>query len=303
MKYIFPILFLFFSYIAKAQMLNDSPFNANVAHPKYKKGAGKKILIDAGHHNFIVNWNLIIPFVKVSTSDGYRPIIDSAIFTKDYLAKYEMVMIMPALPFEFGSKKQVTDEQTFTPEEIANLYDWVNKGGSLMIFSEHAPIDKSMTPLFNKFGINLSIGIVYDTLNCDTTEKSSSNQTILEFNTKNKLLNTDHPITQGENETERINQLKTWSGCALTGAGYTNILKLSNTSAIRKYSGSEPSGSGNSQCLVGNVGKGKLFAMGDCNGFTAMYGMRGDKKLSAGMQVPNYDWKQFVLNTLHWLSK
>ena len=303
MKYLYSFLLIFFSFAVQAQMLNDTPFNAQVNNPKFKKGAGKEILIDAGHHNFIVELGLIKPFIDVAKADGYRPVIDSAVFTKEYLSKYKMVLLMPALPFEFGSKPKVTVEQTFTPEEITNLHNWVREGGSLMVFSEHAPIDKSMTPLFNKFGIELSIGVVYDSLNCDTTVKSGSYDTILEFNKQNGLLNTSHPITEGENENEHISQLRTWGGCALMGKGYTNILQLASSSGIRKYSGSEPSGGGNSQCLVGNVGKGKLFAMGDCNGFTAMYAMKGNKKSSAGMQVPNYDWKQFVLNTLHWLSK
>jgi hypothetical protein len=43
--------------------------------------------------------------------------------------------------------------------------------------------------------------------------------------------------------------------------------------------------------------------MGDCNGFTAMYVNTGGKRFYAGMQVEEYDWKQFVLNTIHWLSE
>ena len=71
---------------------------------------------------------------------------------------------------------------------------------------------------------------------------------------------------------------------------------------IKKWNGTMPTGAPNSQCLAGNVGKGKLVALGDCNGFTAMIIESGEYKLSSGMQVSGYDWKQFVLNTLHWLS-
>ena len=302
MKYYLSFLFFVLTFSTQAQMLNDSPFNATVAHPKYKNGRGKKILIDKGHHNFIVELGLVQPFMEVSKSDGYQPVIDSAVFTKAYLANYEMLLIMPALPFQFGSKSQVTNEVTFTAEEIENIYNWVSQGGSLMLFSEHAPIDKAMTPLFNRFGIELSIGIAYDSLNCDTTVKKGSYDTVLEFNKKNGLLFSDHPITKGEKPKEQIDQIRTWGGSALKSKNYTPILKLSNSAGIRKYSGTGPSNMGNALCLVGQVGKGKLFAMGDCNGFTAMYAMSGGRKMSAGMQVPNYDWKQFVLNTLHWLD-
>ena len=297
------LFLLLFTIKSQAQMLNDTPFNANVVHPKFKKGYGPKILIDAGHHNFVVELGLNKPLFDVASSDGYQIKIDSMQFTKEYLSNYNIVVIWPAMPFKFGSKNQVTDEITFTTDELNALHDWVSNGGSLLMFSEHAPIDKSVTPLFNKFGIQLSTGIVVDSLNSDTPiEMPSWKYSFLKFTSKNGLLNTEHPITKGEKKNERISNILTIGGSGLTGDGYTNILKLSSSAMIKKWNGTMPSGTPNSQCLAGNVGKGKLAALGDCNGFTAMSLKSGGYKLSAGMQVSGYDWKQFVLNTLHWLS-
>ena len=297
------LFLLLFTITSQAQMLNDTPFNANVVHPKFKKGYGPKILIDAGHHNFVVELGLNKPLFDVASSDGYQIKIDSMQFTKEYLSNYNIVVIWPAMPFKFGSKNQVTDEITFTTGELSALHDWVSNGGSLLMFSEHAPIDKSVTPLFNKFGIQLSTGIVVDSLNSDTPiEMPSWKYSFLKFTSKNGLLNTEHPITKGEKKNERISNILTIGGSGLTGDGYTNILKLSSSAMIKKWNGTMPSGTPNSQCLAGNVGKGKLVALGDCNGFTAMSLKSGGYKLSAGMQVSVYDWKQFVLNTLHWLS-
>ena len=297
------LFLLLFTITSQAQLYNDSSFNANVVHPKFKKGYGPKILIDAGHHNFLVEIGLIKPLFDVASSDGYQIKIDSMQFTKEYLSNYKLVVIMSAMPFKYGSKNQVTDEITFTTDELNALHDWVSNGGSLLMFSEHAPIDKSVTPLFNKFGIQLSTGIVVDSLNSDTPiEMPSWKYSFLKFTSKNGLLNTEHPITKGEKKNERISNILTIGGSGLTGDGYTNILKLSSSAMIKKWNGTMPSGTPNSQCLAGNVGKGKLVALGDCNGFTAMSLKSGGYKLSAGMQVSGYDWKQFVLNTLHWLS-
>ena len=297
------LFLLLFTIKSQAQMLNDSPFDANVVDPKFKKGYGPKILIDAGHHNFVVELGLNKPLFDVASSDGYQIKIDSMQFTKEYLSNYQLVVIMSAMPFKYGSKNQVTDEITFTTGELNALHDWVSNGGSLLMFSEHAPIDKSVTPLFNKFGIQLSTGIVVDSLNSDTPiEMPSWKYSFLKFTSKNGLLNTEHPITKGEKKNERISNILTIGGSGLTGDGYTNILKLSSSAMIKKWNGTMPSGTPNSQCLAGNVGKGKLVALGDCNGFTAMSLKSGGYKLSAGMQVSGYDWKQFVLNTLHWLS-
>lgn len=287
---------------AQGQMLNDSPFDASVALPKYPQGKGPKVLFDKGHYNFIVDMGLAKPLMDVAAADGYRVHVDSLKFTKDYLAKYKMIVIFPAMPFKFGSKSQVTDEITFTAAELNALQDWVSAGGSLLMFDEHAPIDKSVTPLFNTFGIQLSIGIVSDSLNYESKFDMSSKETLLKFTRSNGLLNTDHPITQGEKANEQINNIMTYGGGGLTGKGYTNLFKLSPSATIKKYSGSLPIGTAESQALAGKFGKGKVVALGDCNGFTAMYVMMKSVKFSAGMQVADYDWKQFALNTLHWLS-
>ena len=287
---------------AQGQMLNDSPFDASVALPKYPQGKGPKVLFDKGHYNFIVDMGLAKPLMDVATADGYQMSVDSMKFTKAYLAPYKMLVIFPAMPFKFGSKGQVTDEITFTPDELTALHDWVSEGGSLLMFDEHAPIDKSVTPLFNTFGIQLSIGIVSDSLNYESKFDMSSKETLLKFTRSNGLLNTDHPITQGEKATEQINYIMTYGGGGLTGKGYTNLFKLSPSATIKKYSGSLPIGTAESQALAGKFGKGKVVALGDCNGFTAMYVMMKSVKFSAGMQVADYDWKQFALNTLHWLS-
>ena len=302
MKSILLVFCLLLTIAAQGQMLNDSPFDASVRNPKYAKGKGPSILFDKGHFNFIVDMGLAKPLMDVATADGYRVHVDSMKFTKAYLAKYKMIIIFPAMPFKFGSKSQVTDEITFTKDELTALQDWVRAGGSLLIFDEHAPIDKSVTPLFNTFGIQVSIGIVSDSLNYETKITMASKETLLKFTRGNGLLNTNHPITQGQKASEQINNIMTYGGGGLTGKGYTNLFKLSPSAIIKKYSGSLPSGTAESQALAGNFGKGKVVALGDCNGFTAMYVMMKSVKFSAGMQVVDYDWKQFALNTLHWLS-
>ncbi len=296
------VLFIFICVLSNAQMLNDSPFNAKVFNPKFKQQNGPSILFDVAHHNFIVEMGLAKPLIDLAISDGYKPKIDSAKFTKAYLEQYDIVVIMPAMPFVFGSKKQVTDEITFTNEELSALHQWVIKGGALLMFSEHAPIDKSVIPLFNKFDIQISTGIVADSMNCDNSKQIPNYETLLKFNTENGLLNTTHPITKGSKPNESIHSIVTYGGGGLKGESYINIFKLAPTAFVKKWNGTAPSGDVNSQCLAGKIGKGKVVALGDCNGFTAMYVMSSGKKLSAGMQVEGYDWKQFALNTFHWLS-
>ena len=297
-------MLIFYMGEVHAQMMNDYPFQSHVEHPAYKHGKGPKVLVDKAHHNFIVEMGLIKPLIDVLKSDGYQTTIDSSVFTPSYLARYDLVVITPAMPFTFGTKNEVTMEKTFSEDELVSLRDWVGEGGSLLVLSEHAPIDKSMDPLLRTFGIASSRGALEDPIHCDSTIKIPGVSTYIKFNRQNGLLNTAHPIIKGRNLQEQVNQLITYTGSSLSGEGYTNVLKLAPSATQKKWNGTMPDGLGNSQCLAGSVGKGRVVALGDCNGFTAMYVLnKAGEKLAAGMQVKTLDWKQFALNTFHWLSK
>ena len=291
------------SLFAQWPMSNDTTFDATVNDPAFEKGEGPKILLDGGHHNFLIQWNFIKPFSDLAKADGYHIVVDSALFTPDYLVQFDIVMIITALPFDFTTKNEVTDESTYTEQEISNLYQWVQKGGSLLVFSEHAPFDQAINPLLNQFGITSSIGLTIDTLNQDSSISNPFNQYWIRSTDKNGLLNMNHPIVKGRNDNETIHQLLSFGGSGLSGGGYDNLIKLSPSSKNIKWVGVGPSGRGNSQCLAGKVGSGRLVALGDSNGFVAMlFDLEDGSKFEAGMNVENYDWKQFVLNTLHWLS-
>ncbi|MBN3520382.1 hypothetical protein JYB62_10235 [Algoriphagus lutimaris] len=282
-------------------MSNDPEFNSEVKEPTYKKGKGPKILLDGAHHNFFIQWDFIKPFSDLAKADGYQTIVDSSKFTPEYLKRFDVVMIITSLPFNFTTKNQVTDESTFSKDEINSLYDWVNNGGSLLVFSEHAPFDQAINPLLNQFGIESSIGTTIDSLNYN---KEIGRTGWIEFTKDNGLLNIEHPIVKGRTPSNQVNRLLTFGGSGLNGKNYTNLLRLSESSENVVHStGVGPIGKGNSQALAGNVGKGKVVALGDSNGFTAMVFDQNDgTKQKAGMNLENYDWKQFVLNTLYWLS-
>jgi hypothetical protein len=289
------------SLLGQWPMSNDSTFNSTVSEPAFDQGKGPKILLDGAHHNFFIQWDFIKPFTDLATADGYQIIVDSLELTANYLDHFDIVMIITALPFDFTTKTEITDESTFSKDEIISLYDWVMNGGSLIVFSEHAPFDQAINPLLHQFGITSSIGTTIDTLNYD---KNIGRTGWIQFSNDNGLLNSEHPITKGRKESEQVNRLLTFGGSGLSGEGYSNILKLSKSAEnVRHSTGVGPIGSGNSQCLAGNIGKGKVVALGDSNGFVAMLFDQGDgSKQAAGMNLQNYDWKQFVLNSLHWLS-
>jgi hypothetical protein len=282
-------------------MSNDPAFDASVEQPAYEMSKGPVILLDGAHHNFFIKWDFIEPFARLAKADGYRPIVGQQTLSPAYLQAFDIVMIITALPFEFTSKTEVTTEKTFTDAEIDALYEWVEAGGSLLVFSEHAPFDQAINPLLQRFGISTSVGTIADPVHFD---KVLGRPGWIEFSRKNGLLNPDHPIANGRNKTESINSVVSFGGSALEGAAYANLLRLSPTAENRQHAtGVGPDGMGDSQALAGTVGSGKVLAFGDSNGFTAMVFKEQDGSANAlGMNTAHHDWRQFVLNSLHWLS-
>ena len=282
-------------------MKNDPNFDPNVESPFYKKGRGPKILIDGGHKNAFVDYDLIQPFIKVARSDGYTVDISKGIVTSDLLLNINIFVIITANSFKWGKQAEISEnDEVFTYKEIEIIYNWVNQGGSLLVFSEHAPFDKAINPLLQKFNINSSIGVIVDTVHYDEDYGFGSPK----FSIENGLLNDSHQIVNGMREGEKVDEIITFGGSALKGESFTNILELSQHSLNVKHPFGGPSGYGDSQCLAGLVGKGRIVAFGDSNGFTAMQMQDGNGNTQAiGMNTEGYNWKQFVLNTLHWLSQ
>ena len=286
---------------AEWPMSNDPAFDPTVRKPTYPESKGPKILLDGGHQNFFIQGDFIKPFSNLAEADGYRPVIGDETFTPEYLGRFDIVMIITALPFDFTTKTEVTTETTFTYAELDALYAWVEAGGSLLVFSEHAPFDQAINPLLQRFGMSSSVGVVVDTEHHDS--KFGLPRFIV-FSRENGLLNNEHPITRGRNESEAIHSVVTFGGSSLTGSGYANLFRLSPTAENREHeTGVGPVGMGNSQALAGTVGQGRIVAFGDSNGFVAMNFENEDgSPWSVGMNTKGYDWRQFVLNVLHWLS-
>ena len=284
------------NYPYKWPMYNDINVDLSVENPSFEFNEGPLVMIDAAHKNFFVQSHLIKPLVDIVLNDGYRVSFIDKKLTKENLNQAKILIIITALPFDFATQSSAAGMETYTENEVNEVQAWVNNGGSLLVFSEHAPFDQAINPLLKKFEIESSVGVTIDTLNYD----KSYNYRMIVF--KGNNLNNSHPLVNGKYE---VKKLVSFGGSALSGEKYDNILKLGNSSLnVKHQTGNGPLGSGNSQGLAGFYGKGKVVAFGDSNGFTAMiFNNEDGSKMYAGMNSEGYDWKNFVLNTFDWLSK
>jgi hypothetical protein len=274
-------------------MSNDQHFDSNISVPKYEFGKGPSVLIDGSHHNFFTVTGLIQPLIDILISDGYRVSVSSTKHTEKTLSEFDIIVVATPMSRSYKFFFQ-SYNGAFKKRELKAINTWVKEGGSLLMFSEHFPFDSAIQPLLKTFDIEPSIG--------ETIDRANSEGGLILF--ENERLESSHPIVSGK---RKVGRVASYGGGALTGSNYSNILKLSETSENirRKWAFTErgPIGKGNSQGLAGSFGKGKVVALGDANGFTAMVFDEGEgRSFKAGMNDSNYDWRNFVLNTFDWLS-
>jgi hypothetical protein len=278
-----------------AQQAFDPEFDTSVENPAYKKDS-PRVMFDEAHHNFHTTEGRYKPFVDLLMNDGYRVIRNRQPFTKTGLSSYKILVISNALGAE-EDDDEGADQPAFTEEECQAVQDWVKGGGALLLIADHAPFGGAAATLASRFGVDMSKGYTFDPQNSVAGSPSH-----LIFSRENKLL-ANHPITEGRNEKERINVLRSFTGQSLKGPeGSVGILHLSDTatdSPDHQAQTSTPA-AGRSQAVALKFGKGRVVVQGEAAMLSAQ--ISGAEKQATGMNVSGYDNKQYALNLMHWLS-
>lgn len=278
-----------------AQQIADPEFNTSVENPAYKRG-GPRVMFDEAHHNFHTAEGRYKPFVDLMMNDGYRVIRNRQSFSKTRLESYKILVIANALGAEEDDDAGAA-ESAFNDDEITAVHDWVKNGGSLLLIADHAPFGGAAATLANKFGVDMSKGYTFDPEN-----SVAGSPTQLIFSRENKLLST-HPITEGRNENERINLVRSFTGQSLKGPeGSAGILNLASTAFDRPLYSAETStpAAGRVQVVAFKFGKGRVLVQGEAAMLSAQ--VAGADNHPMGMNVPGNDNRQYALNLMHWLS-
>jgi hypothetical protein len=288
-------LLLTASVAAHSQQIADPHFNTSVERPAYSKNY-PRVLFDEAHNNFHTASGRYKPFAELIFSDGYQVVVNRKPFTKESLKTFKVLVIANALGAE-DMEDDGADQPAFTEAESDAVRDWVRGGGALLLIADHAPFGAAAEILAKRFSVTMSKGFVFDP---DHSEPNPSPSLI--FSRENKLL-LDHPITQGRNETERIDRVQTFTGQALKGPeGAMPFLKLAETAKDAPSRTAEQSVSvaGQAQGLAIKFGKGRVVMMGEAAMLSAQ--VSGSQNRPMGMNVPGSDNKQLALNIMHWLS-
>ncbi len=185
---------------ARPGQVADPAFDPQVTHPEYEVGAGPRVLIDEGHRNMHTLGGRFAPFARLLERDGYRVAAHSGQFTSESLADVDVLVIANARA-ESPGPTEGESASAFTDEEMDCIHDWLAGGGSLLLAADHMPFGGAAARLAQRFDIEMINGYAV----------GADRQTPTIFRAEGLR---SHPITQGRNDRERVEQVATFTGQA-----------------------------------------------------------------------------------------
>ena len=267
---------------------NDPSFDTTVEDPAYVSGH-PRVLFDEAHNNFHTAGGRYKAFVDLITNDGYRVTPCGEPFTPPLLAKYDILVIANAMAEGGGDADGA--KSAFTEDECKAVEEWVTGGGSLLLITDFGPFGSASNLLATRFGVDMS--------NRVTVDPANELEHGLLFSREKHLLG-DHAITNGRNESERVDRVVTFSGQSLQGPpGSVAFLKFADT-AVENDGGQEISAAGRAQGVALTHGKGRVVVTGEAAQLSAQ--IVGFPPERFGMNTPGCDNRQMAQNILHWLS-
>jgi len=290
------IVFFFVSAAARGlafgQQVADPNFHPKMERPTFIK-EHPRVLFDEAHYNFHTAGGRYKPFAQLITADGYQVTSNREKFSKALLQGYDILIIANALGEEVGLS-------AFSNDECDAVRNWVQRGGSLLLIADHAPFGAAAKSLSMRFNVEMSGAHTGDRTNYDKSAPGELGQLI--FSRENSLLG-EHAITKGREAPERINRVISFTGQSLSvPKGSIAFLKLANTAFdVLLPDEKEVSAAHRAQGVALKFKKGRVTILGEAAMLSAQLTAKGHTPM--GMNYPNTDNQQLVLNIMHWLSK
>lgn len=298
----------------------DSSFDTTVADPRFARGAGPAVLLDASHHNTLTPDAALRPLCELLRHDGYRLSTTSGPFTAEALRSTGILVIAGAL-----GANDAGDDPAFLPAELDAIEAWIRQGGSLLLVSDHWPLGAAVAPLAAQLGVTMCRGLVEDPSRGDP-ERGASH---IIFTRANGGL-ADHPILGGarqdhapgragaDHPVDRIDSVMTFTGQSLQAPpGAVALLRLSEGAIT--YPPTEPTVDrtggdvrvsmeygkpipvvGGAQAVALELDRGRVVVIADAGMIRAN---RDGGGRPVGMNTPGFDNKRLVRNIMSWLAR
>jgi hypothetical protein len=296
-----------FALLALASSLSAVAFSA-------QEPSARRVMLDEAHHNIMATASGgYRPLVHLLTDAGFAVTPNRLPFNLKVLATTDIVVIANPNGADQQAPADKRASSAFADPEIDVIEEWVRGGGALLLVTDHYPTGVAAQTFAERFGVKLSGGWTDDPANRWALPGYGHIFGYLVFSLENGLL-TDHPITRGYDEWEKIEGVSTVSGGSMEGPpGSVSVLRLSptavdwipsatsrassNTTAQAQARDSNPcpscdqvSAAGRSQGVAFAFGRGRVVVIGE-TGTLVDY------------SVPGMQNRQFALNVVRWLAR
>jgi len=287
--------------IVSAQQVSDLEYKPLLPRPAYESGEGPRVVIDEAHHNYHTADGRYKPFAELLRRDGYRVDGLGKPLSADSLNGVEVLVIANALNERNVKDWSLPTPSAFTPDEIAAVRAWVEKGGSLFLIVDHMPFPGAAGDLEKVFGVEFSNGFA--------VSKPTERPTTFTFRQDTGLQ--ESVATQGRGDQERVTEVATFVGSSFKPPkDATPVLVFSSNFVSLKpdkawqFTAATPKEplEGWCQGAVMKVGDGRVAVFGEAAMFSAQLAGPGQQKM--GMNAPEAKQDhQLLLNVMHWLTR
>lgn len=295
-----------------AQQVPDSGFRPLIRRPAYPVGVGPTLCLDEAHHNFHTLAGRFWAFGDLARRDGFRVAANRASFDFESLSRCRILVVANAQPNDSSWDTYPTPTPSaFSKEEIKALALWVDQGGALLLIADHMPLAGAAAQLAGSFGIAFTDGFAVAGFEGGEAERAKAFAEPTLFTAGDGTLR-PHSIIRGRDTTERVSQVRTFTGQAFrVSVGRTApvlILPATFVSLEPRFAWKfdadtkkRPVG-GWLQGATMRVGGGRIAFFGEAAMFSAQ--LAGPERRPMGMNAPGAEQNpQFVLNVLHWLAR
>lgn len=282
-----------------AQQAPDDDFHFSNAEPAFDAGAGPSVCIDEAHFNFHTADGRYRPFADLLRADGF--VVDGydGELTAEALAECMLLVIANPLAEENQSDWSYPHPSAFTRAEMRGLKEWVQGGGRLLLFADHAPIA----------GAARDLGAVFGVAMLDVYADGGPGPDV--FDASSGTLR-DHPIVVGRNRGERVDAVMTFTGQAFQLTEGWHALLVFGPNAVARINAQQafaPDGdqwpgfsiAGWAHGAAREWDDGRVVFLGEAAMCSAQVG--GPNRRPMGMNDPRAEQNpQFCLNVVRWLT-
>ncbi|MDB5456639.1 MAG: hypothetical protein JWP92_2224 [Caulobacter sp.] len=277
---------------AWAQQRPDPKADVSVAHPTWAADAGPLVAIDAAHHDFHTARGGYNPFARLLSKDGFRIGEVTGAITLDVLKPIDILVIANPLAASNVESWQLPTPSAFTPEEIAAIKAWVQRGGALLLIADHMPFAGAAGDLAAAFGVTFDNAFAIEGQGPETFSRANSRMH-------------DSPLTQG------LTSVQSFTGSAFKAPTATPVLTLDGRFQIIapavawKFDDApkRPATAADLRLATLEVGSGRVVVAGEAAMFTAQVaGPDGARRMGFNAERAEQN-RPLILNVLHWLAR